>query len=146
MTDRYLISQMNAENYVPIKTIANFKMITNLTTNYDLIVDVMKECKSVVVDEGNTMVKPNLKSQRNTLILRDIPKDTTPEVTVELSSIFTLIMYYFLKFNFICISNRKLKKYLMNTAPKLQKYVQNSMIFGTSALKMMTLPSVHWRL
>lgn len=42
VNDRYLKSQMDAEDYVPIKTIANFKMVKRLTDDLRLIIDVLK--------------------------------------------------------------------------------------------------------
>ncbi len=81
MTDRYLVSQMTPENYVAIKTIANFKMIKSLTTDFDYLVSVMRECKAVSVDDAGTLVKPSYKPQRTTIILREIPSTTPVEVT-----------------------------------------------------------------
>lgn len=42
MNDLYLQSQMDAENYVPISLIANFKLIKRLTDDLQLIIDVLK--------------------------------------------------------------------------------------------------------
>jgi len=85
MTDRYLISQMNSDMFVPIKTIADFKMVKGQTTDLELLLSVMKESKSVIVDETETLVKPALKASRNTIILRDISSSADPE---EIKSIF----------------------------------------------------------
>jgi la-related protein 4 len=100
-TDRFLLSQMNQEvihlftlflmeyylqMFVPIKIIAEFKMLKNMTTDFDYLVSVMKECKSVIVDENTMMVKPNMKAYRNTIILRDIPS-STPEAVGDLFKI-----------------------------------------------------------
>jgi hypothetical protein len=71
---------MNPEMFVPIKTIAGFKMVMNLTNDLDLVVNTFRELKSVVVDETGTMVRPNIKTSRNTIILRDIPSSTPVEV------------------------------------------------------------------
>ncbi len=40
--DRYLKSQMDAEDYVPITTIANFKLVKRLTHDLGLIIAVLK--------------------------------------------------------------------------------------------------------
>lgn len=77
--DWYLRSQMNAEMFVPIKTIAEFRMLKSLTTDLELIVSVMKKSQCVVVDETGAFVRPTLRAFRNTLILRDIPSTTDPE-------------------------------------------------------------------
>ena len=42
VNDRYLKSQMDAEDYVPISTIATFKLVKRLTYDLQLIVDVLK--------------------------------------------------------------------------------------------------------
>jgi len=78
-TDWYLRSQMNAEMFVPIKTIAEFRMLKTLTTDLELIVSAMKKSQCVVVDETGTFVRPAVRAFRNTLILRDIPSTTDPE-------------------------------------------------------------------
>ena len=42
MHDEFLMSQMDHEDYVSISTIANFKMMRRLTSDLQLIVDVLK--------------------------------------------------------------------------------------------------------
>ncbi len=42
VNDRYLKSQMDAEDYVSIAIIANFKLVKRLTNDLQLIVDVLK--------------------------------------------------------------------------------------------------------
>jgi hypothetical protein len=42
MNDRFLRSQMDADQYVPIKIVANFPKIIRLTTDYELIVAVLR--------------------------------------------------------------------------------------------------------
>jgi hypothetical protein len=42
VNDRYLKSQMDADDYVPISTIANFKLVKRLTLDLQLIIDVLK--------------------------------------------------------------------------------------------------------
>lgn len=84
LTDRYLLSQMNADLNVPIKTISNFKLIKQFTSDIELIVKILKDIPSVVVDETETFVRPNIKSQRNTIILREIPSSTNPAEIKEL--------------------------------------------------------------
>lgn len=74
--DTYLQSQMNAQSYVPIDVIMNFRKVVSLTTDKDLVVKVMSECKNCVLDENQSMVRPN-KRGRTTLILRDIA-DSVP--------------------------------------------------------------------
>mmetsp|Transcript_25304 Transcript_25304/g.41611 ORF Transcript_25304/g.41611 Transcript_25304/m.41611 type:complete len:773 (+) Transcript_25304:71-2389(+) len=70
--DAYLVSKMNSEGYVPIGTIASFKLMKSLTDDVALVTAVCRECKDVVVDSTGTLVKPTFTNQRTTLILRDI--------------------------------------------------------------------------
>lgn len=42
MNDRYLRSQMDSDQYVPIKTIAKFPKVTRLSTDYEFIVSVLR--------------------------------------------------------------------------------------------------------
>ncbi|KAI6182525.1 HTH La-type RNA-binding domain-containing protein [Aphelenchoides bicaudatus] len=73
MNDRYLRSQMDSDQYVPIKIVASFPKVTRLTTDYNLIVNVLKDSTQVQVDEIGEKVRPV--SKRCTIILREIPED-----------------------------------------------------------------------
>ncbi|XP_073469782.1 la-related protein 4 isoform X1 [Aquarana catesbeiana] len=73
--DLYLMSQMDSDQFVPIWTIANMEGIKKLTTDMDLIVDVLRSTPVVQVDEKGEKVRPNHK--RCIIILREIP-ETTP--------------------------------------------------------------------
>ncbi|XP_077780058.1 la-related protein 4 [Podarcis muralis] len=73
--DLYLMSQMDSDQFIPIWTIANMEGIKKLTTNMDLIVEVLRSTPIVQVDERGEKVRPNHK--RCIIILREIP-ETTP--------------------------------------------------------------------
>uniref|UniRef100_A0A8C3M5R0 La ribonucleoprotein 4 n=1 Tax=Chrysolophus pictus TaxID=9089 RepID=A0A8C3M5R0_CHRPC len=73
--DLYLMSQMDSDQFVPIWTIANMEGIKKLTTDMDLILDVLRSSPMVQVDETGEKVRPNHK--RCIIILREIP-ETTP--------------------------------------------------------------------
>ena len=69
--DRYLISQMDDEQFVQISIVAGFNEIRRLTHDYDLVVEVLRSTPEVIVDDAGQKVKPNHK--RCVVILRDVP-------------------------------------------------------------------------
>ncbi|XP_045443932.1 la-related protein 4 isoform X3 [Pipistrellus kuhlii] len=73
--DLYLISQMDSDQFVPIWTVANMEAIKKLTTDPDLILEVLRSSPMVQVDEKGEKVRPSHK--RCIVILREIP-ETTP--------------------------------------------------------------------
>lgn len=82
--DNYLRSQMDNDQYVPVKTVANFNMVKKMTTDLDLIVQLYRESSLVQVDEKGEKVRPVHK--RCTLILREIPEGTSQEEVEQLFS------------------------------------------------------------
>ncbi|XP_033821789.1 la-related protein 4 [Periophthalmus magnuspinnatus] len=78
--DLYLISQMDSDQFVPIWTIACMEDIKSLTSDLELIVDVLKTSPLVQVDESGEKVRPNY--SRCIIILREVP-ETTPVEEVE---------------------------------------------------------------
>lgn len=96
-SDTYLRSQMDNDQFVPIRIVANFNMVKKMTNDFDLIVQLYRgkcgffwtttansrqilrrclflESPSVQVDEKGEKVRPVHK--RCTLILREIPEGT----------------------------------------------------------------------
>ncbi|KAI8375714.1 hypothetical protein EDC96DRAFT_305099 [Choanephora cucurbitarum] len=80
VNDAWLVSQMDAELYVPISLVANFKRVREWTTDIELITKTLRESSEVTVDETGTKVKPNISVQRKTVILRDVPECTEEEI------------------------------------------------------------------
>ncbi|XP_058488359.1 la-related protein 4 isoform X1 [Solea solea] len=78
--DLYLISQMDSDHFVPIWTVASMEDIKALTTDRDLIVNVLRASPMVQVDESGEKVRPN--HSRCIIILREVP-ETTPVEEVE---------------------------------------------------------------
>ncbi|KAI9548699.1 hypothetical protein NQZ68_003233 [Dissostichus eleginoides] len=78
--DLYLISQMDSDQFVPIWTIACMEDIKALTTDLDLILEILRDSPIVQVDETGEKVRPN--HSRCIIILREVP-ETTPVEEVE---------------------------------------------------------------
>ncbi|KAK6321302.1 hypothetical protein J4Q44_G00082780 [Coregonus suidteri] len=78
--DLYLMSQMDSDQFIPIWTIASMEGIKFLTTDMDLILEVLRASPVVQVDEMGEKVRPNHK--RCIIILREVP-ETTPVEEVE---------------------------------------------------------------
>uniref|UniRef100_A0A4W5P076 La ribonucleoprotein 4Aa n=1 Tax=Hucho hucho TaxID=62062 RepID=A0A4W5P076_9TELE len=78
--DLYLMSQMDSDQFVPIWTIASMESIKAITTDMDLILDVLRSSPMVQVDEQGEKVRPDHK--RCIIILREVP-ETTPVEEVE---------------------------------------------------------------
>ncbi|KAJ0397264.1 hypothetical protein ATCC90586_008869 [Pythium insidiosum] len=77
--DAFLVSQMNSQMYVPVDVIVGFAKIKELTDSKQLLVEAIADSKIVIVNESKDAIKPNIKSERNTIILREIPSATAPE-------------------------------------------------------------------
>ena len=88
--DSYLMSQMDADQFVPIAIIANFNQIKKLTGDIKLVTQVLRESPNVQVDNEGLKVRPN--HTRCTVILREIP-DGTPQDEVKVFRIYKYPFY-----------------------------------------------------
>ncbi|CAF3839195.1 unnamed protein product [Adineta steineri] len=89
INDIYLQSQMDADNYVPIAMIANFKLIKRLTHDLQLITNVLKESPLVEVDTEEKKVRSSDKiylptRKRCIIILRNVPLNATENEILEI--------------------------------------------------------------
>ncbi|KAG0346455.1 La- protein 4 [Podila humilis] len=73
--DRFLLSHMDDERYVPISVIAEFKRVKAVTENMSEIVAALRRSSVVIVDPTGSKVKPSPPKPRTTLIIRDLPHD-----------------------------------------------------------------------
>ncbi|RLN57303.1 hypothetical protein BBJ29_009537 [Phytophthora kernoviae] len=76
--DAYLVSQMNSQMYVPVEVIINFSKIKLLTDNTALLVEAVHDSTVCSLNSTKDAIKPNIKSERTTIILREIPSSTEP--------------------------------------------------------------------
>jgi la-related protein 4 len=86
-SDAFLVSKMDAQHYVSLNVIAEFKLLKNITEDLDLIKDALKKSNKVElkVNGDSTLVRPLTTSTRTTIVLRDIPSDVPEE---EIKTIF----------------------------------------------------------
>uniref|UniRef100_A0A8C2QAD9 La ribonucleoprotein 4Ab n=1 Tax=Cyprinus carpio TaxID=7962 RepID=A0A8C2QAD9_CYPCA len=95
--DLYLMSQMDSDQFVPIWTIASMEGVKLLTTDMDLILEVLRASPMVQVDEKGEKVRPNHK--RCIIILREVPETTPVEVRPHLMVISCGCIWFFLGFD-----------------------------------------------
>ncbi|XP_052814965.1 uncharacterized protein LOC128241884 isoform X1 [Mya arenaria] len=75
--DSYLQSQMDADQYVPIATVASLDQVQKLSNDLQLIVEILRGSTFVQVDDKGEKVRPN--HNRCIVILREIPESTPIE-------------------------------------------------------------------
>ncbi|KAK3714108.1 hypothetical protein QZH41_017938, partial [Actinostola sp. cb2023] len=71
------VSQMDGDNFVPIWTVANFNQIKKLTTDLELVKEVLGASPLLQMDDLCEKVRANIK--RCIVVLREIPESTPVE-------------------------------------------------------------------
>lgn len=81
--DTYLVSQMNADHYVPCAFLASFPTVKSITKDLSVVISTLRESKLVELDSSGTLVRSRnpIDTGRRSIILRDIPS-ATPEADV----------------------------------------------------------------
>ncbi|KNB46086.1 hypothetical protein JH06_2640 [Blastocystis sp. subtype 4] len=82
----YIVTNMDDNGFIPIRLLLPFFYPSIPTVSIADIINAVKDSEKVVVDANMEMIRPNIKVERKTIILRDIPENTTEE---ELRSLFT---------------------------------------------------------
>lgn len=77
---------MNAQMYVPLDVILNFSKVKELTNDVDFLIEAMHDSTICSLNADKNAIKPNIKTERNTIILREIPSDTPDEQVREIFS------------------------------------------------------------
>ena len=70
---------MNDNGYISIQLLIDFFYNVLSTVPVEDIVEALSDSTVVVVDPRTQMVRPNINVERKTIILRDIPENTTEE-------------------------------------------------------------------
>ena len=82
--DAYLVQQMDASLNVPVNVIAGFPKIASLTKDLKVVIKAIKSSNEVKLSADETMVKPDITLERNTIILRDLSSDIPKDDVVAL--------------------------------------------------------------
>lgn len=84
MYDKYLSSQMDGDNYVPIATLATFNMIKRYNPSIKLICEAVEESPLLQLDLNNSKIRAACK--RCIIILREIADESAGQVSFSLFS------------------------------------------------------------
>lgn len=58
-TDSFLLSQMDQARFVPVDLICSFRRVTALTSDRAMVLEAMRRCRVVQLDDTETLVKPS---------------------------------------------------------------------------------------
>jgi len=82
--DQFLAGNMNPQMYIPISTLLEHEKLKIAGATEALIVAAATRSAKLGIDEGQSMVRPLLKSKRNVVILREVPEGITESDIFEL--------------------------------------------------------------
>ncbi|OQV22418.1 putative La-related protein [Hypsibius exemplaris] len=80
--DKFLRSQMDAEQFVPVALIAGFNMVKRLTLDLPFITEAIRASPKLELDDFGARVRP--RSNRSTVVIHDLPETVTKEDLVGL--------------------------------------------------------------
>lgn len=85
VTDPFLSGNMNAQMYIPVKLLLQHANLKDIADEEGLLAAADNSSR-LAVSEDRLMIRPMLKSKRNTVILRGMPEDTTEDDIREIFS------------------------------------------------------------
>eukprot|EP00299_Pterocystis_sp_00344_P008878 c3547_g1_i1.p1 GENE.c3547_g1_i1~~c3547_g1_i1.p1 ORF type:complete len:460 (-),score=69.63 c3547_g1_i1:198-1577(-) len=88
-TDSYLVSKMNSDLWVEIALLLQFRGLKTLGADAQSVIQALKSSKTVTVNDDKTMVRPVIKIERKTLIIRDLPANAETQEVQAIFSEFT---------------------------------------------------------
>ena len=75
--DQFMVSQMNSQMYVPVAVLAGYRKMVLLGATEGAIAQAARSSARIDVSADGKMCRPaGVKTERNTLILRDVPQGT----------------------------------------------------------------------
>lgn len=80
-TNPVLVGKLDMNFFITLDELYKLSILSEITTDTQLILDAVRSCSSVVFEEESGKVGPKEKLiQRNTLIIREVPSGTSEQV------------------------------------------------------------------
>eukprot|EP00442_Polarella_glacialis_P045925 CAMPEP_0115080448 /NCGR_PEP_ID=MMETSP0227-20121206/18682_1 /TAXON_ID=89957 /ORGANISM="Polarella glacialis, Strain CCMP 1383" /LENGTH=623 /DNA_ID=CAMNT_0002468089 /DNA_START=177 /DNA_END=2048 /DNA_ORIENTATION=+ len=87
--DSFIQQHMTAQLWIPLCLLGGHHQIEAIgPVNIDTLLEASKKSEKIGVDEENMLIRPLIKSRRNTLILRELPEGITEEELKEVFATF----------------------------------------------------------
>eukprot|EP00602_Paraphysomonas_sp_CaronLab_P003247 CAMPEP_0185018616 /NCGR_PEP_ID=MMETSP1103-20130426/1276_1 /TAXON_ID=36769 /ORGANISM="Paraphysomonas bandaiensis, Strain Caron Lab Isolate" /LENGTH=707 /DNA_ID=CAMNT_0027548481 /DNA_START=160 /DNA_END=2280 /DNA_ORIENTATION=- len=74
-SDEYMKSNMNSWMSISVEAVAKYPKVLDITTDLDIVCRALKTSNSVIVTDDH--VRPNIKTEQHTIILRDVDSGVT---------------------------------------------------------------------